>query len=575
MPAKPERSGAEIVKENSGQLRGTIAAELAQDTEHFAKADAALLKFHGTYQQDDREARKNRAPGQNKSARAYMFMIRSKIPGGKITATQFLTQLDLAERYGNGTLRITTRQGFQLHGVLKSNLWQTIHEINSCLLSTLGACGDVNRNVVCCPAPHHGDGVRDPMQRVADELAAHFAPRTRAYHEIWVDGEQLTDLPGRGTPAEEPIYGAVYLPRKFKMAIALAEDNCVDVYDNDLGLLAVVEQGQLIGFNLLAGGGMGMKPAKKETFPALAKRLAFITPDQVIDAAAAVVGVQRDFGRRDDRDQARLKYLIHRWGLEQFRAKVCEYIGRDLPPPHPADVTGLDDHLGWHPQGDGRFYLGVNIENGRIQDVAVRYKAALRTLFERFGPLGMNGRLTAIQSILLTDLQAEWREEIERTLREHAVPPHDEISNVLRYSMACPALPTCGLAVTESERALPSIIDELEREIAKLGLEAERFSIHMTGCPNGCARPYNCDIGLVGKAAGRYTMLVGGNTIGTRMNWVYKDLVAHDEIVRTLVPLFLYFKADRQEAESFGDFCFRKGKEDLERFAAMHDKEAA
>jgi sulfite reductase (ferredoxin) len=574
MGEKPERSGAELVKENSRQLRGTIADELKKDTDHFAKSDVGLLKFHGTYQQDDREARKNRKPGEDKSARSYMFMVRSKIPGGKITARQFLTELDLADRFGNGTLRITTRQGLQLHGVLKENLWQTIHDINACLLSTLGACGDVNRNVMCCPAPHHGDDVHRRLQVIADQLAAHLAPRTRAYHEIWVNGEQLEDLPGLGTPAEEPIYGAVYMPRKFKIAIGLPDDNCVDIYANDLGFMGVLEQGQLIGFNVLVGGGMGMTPAKKETFPALAKRLGFIREHEAIEVATAVVGVQRDFGRRDDRSQARLKYLIHSWGIEKFKAKVEEYLGRSIAEPHATDVTGLDDHLGWRPQGDGRFYLGINIENGRVQDCnSVNSKLALRTLFERFGPLGMNGRLTPMQSILLTGIEPEWRAEIEQVLRANGVLSHSEISNTLRYSLACPAVPTCGLAVTESERALPAVIDELEVALAKLGLAAERFSIHMTGCPNGCARPYNCDIGLVGKAALKYTVRVGGNLIGTRLNFVYRDLVPHDEIVRTLLPLFVYFKSAHGPDETFGDFCARVGKDDLERFSVEYSKQ--
>jgi sulfite reductase (ferredoxin) len=598
MAVKSERSAAELVKENSRQLRGTIAEELAKDTDHFAKSDAALLKFHGTYQQDDREARKNRKPGEDKTVRAYMFMVRSKIPGGKITAKQFLTELDLAERFGNGTLRITTRQGLQLHGVLKENLWQTIHDINVCLLSTLGACGDVNRNVMCCPAPHHGEGVHHRMQQIADQLAAHLAPRTRAYHEIWIDGEKLDELPGgekgvgsllpgrpegcraQKTPdpffpsAEEPIYGAVYMPRKFKIGIGLPEDNCIDIYANDLGFLAVLEAGRLIGFNVLIGGGMGTTPAKKETFPALAKRLGFIGVDEVIDVATAVVGVQRDFGRRDDRSQARLKYVVASRGLDWVKAKVEEYHGRKIAEPHPADVTGLEDHLGWHEQGDGKFYLGVNIENGRVQDSGgVNSKTALKTLFERFGPLGMNGRLTPLQSILLTDIQLEWRGEIEHTLREHGVLSLAEISNALRFSMACPALPTCGLAVTESERVLPSVIDELEAELAKLGLDAEQFSINMTGCPNGCARPYNSDIGLVGKGALKYSVFVGGNMLGTRLNLLLKDLVPHTEIVRTLIPLFVYFKADRKPGESFGDFCHRKGADDLLRFDAEYQKQ--
>ncbi|MBI3468536.1 MAG: NADPH-dependent assimilatory sulfite reductase hemoprotein subunit [Planctomycetes bacterium] len=568
-PVKP--SGAEIVKESSRQLRGTIAEELAANSDHFSKANVGLLKFHGTYQQDDREARKQRKPGEDKSVRAYMFMIRSKIPGGKLTAAQFLTELDLCERFGNGTLRITSRQGLQIHGVLKDKLWPTIHDIHTCLLSTLGACGDVERNVMCCPAPHHGDAVRDRLQAITDQIAAHLAPRTRAYHEIWINGEKLAELPGLGTTAEEPIYGAVYMPRKFKTGLALPHDNCVDIYSNDLGFLAVLEHGRLIGFNVLVGGGMGMTPARKDTFPALAQRLGFIGVDDVIDVATAVVGVQRDFGRRDDRSLARLKYLIHIWGLEKFKAKVEEYYGRKIEEPDPTDVVGMDDHLGWHEQGDGKLYVGVNIENGRIQDKdGVNSKTGLRTLYQKFGPLGMNGRLTPLQSILLTDIQPALQEEINRTLDDNGVLPVSRISNTLRFSMACPAVPTCGLAITESERALPGIIDALEVELAKLGLDAEQFAIHMTGCPNGCARPYNCDIGLVGKATHKYTIRLGGNMLGTRLNFVYKDLVPHDEIIRTLIPLFVYFKADRENRESFGDFCTRKGTTDLEQFTEQY-----
>jgi len=570
MAEEAKKAKQETVKEASNFLRGTIAEELARDTRKFGSADAGLLKFHGTYQQDDRDARKHRKPGDDKP---YSFMVRTRVPGGKVSADQFLTELSLGERLGNGTLRITTRQGFQLHGVVKGNLQETIHEINKSLLTTLAACGDVDRNVMCCPAPHHNDGVHDRMQASADAIARHLTPQTRAYFEIWVDKEKIAAKHvGAAGPDVEPIYGNAYLPRKFKIGIALPEDNCIDVYTQDIGLLGVVEGGQLVGYNVLVGGGLGATPSDQDTFPRLGDRMAYIAYDDVLPVVTAIVMVQRDFGNRADRKRARMKYLVHDWGLPRFKAKVEEYLGgRTLADPHPVDIHGYDDHLGWHPQGDGKFYFGINVENGRIKDEgSLRLKTGLRCLFERFR---MPGRLTPQQSILLCDLELEWKEEILALLREHGIKTVDivsEISSVRRFAMACPALPTCGLAITEAERVMPAVVDELEVELAKLGLDAEKFTIRMTGCPNACARPYTSDIGLVGKAVGRYTILVGGRLLGTRLNVIYKEMVPLREVVQELVPLLVYFKADRQPDESLGDFCHRKGVEDLLRFDAEY-----
>ena len=568
MAKERQKSKQEIVKEASHFLRGSIAEELARDTPKFGSGDIGLLKFHGTYQQDDRDARKHRQPGDDKS---YSFMIRLKVPGGKITAEQFLTELSLGERLGSGTLRITTRQGFQLHGVVKGNLWATIHESNAALLTTLAACGDVNRNVMCCPAPHHNDGVHDRLQATADAIARHLTPQTRAYFEIWIDGEKAVEQ--SAGPDIEPIYGNVYLPRKFKIGIALPEDNCIDVYTQDIGLMAVVEAGQLSGYNVLVGGGLGTTPSDQDTFPRLGDRLAFVPYDDVLPVVTAIVMVQRDFGNRADRRCARMKYLVHEWGLSRFKAKVEEYLGgRTLADPHPVEIQGYDDHLGWHPQGDGKFYFGVNVENGRIKDDgSLRLKTGLRCLLERFR---MPARLTPQQSLLLCDLELEWRDEILALLREHGIRTHEEISNARRFAMACPALPTCGLAITESERVMPSVVDELEVELAKLGLATEQFTIRMTGCPNACARPYTADIGLVGKAVGKYTILVGGRLLGNRLNVIYKDMVPLREVVQELVPLLVYFKADREPRESWGDFCHRKGVADLLRFDAEYQSRA-
>lgn len=585
---KAEKHSVEIIKENSEGLRGAIAEELLSDSSDVSEDTERLLKFHGTYLQDDRDSRKERRrAGLDKE---YIFMVRNKIPGGKITAAQFLAELDIADEFGNGTIRITTRQGIQLHGVVKRNLWRTIRRINEIKLSTQSACGDVERNVVCCPAPLRQDGLRDRLQNLADEIAEHLRPKTRAYHEIWlqdpVSGESRQVV---GTPQEtetEPIYGKAYLPRKFKTGIALCEDNCIDVYDQDAGLLAVVDRGELLGFNLLVGGGMGTTPSDARCFPALAKRMAFVAPEHVLPVLTAVVLAQRDFGDRTDRKQSRLKYLIHGWGLERFKAKVEEYrtaaelicgtpngtVPRILAAPHPAEVTRHDDHLGWHDQGDGKWFLGLPVENGRVKDEGVfKLKSALRAIFNGICD---TARLTAQQNILLCDLESADRPRVERILTDHGVATVERISNVRRFAFACPALPTCGLAVTESERMMPKLLGELETELTRVGLAASRFSTHITGCPNGCARPYNCDLGIVGRSVdgksgeGKYTLFVGGNQCGTRMNTLYQDLVPASRITEVLRPLFLFYKQSKDEQESFGDFCARVGIERLQAYAS-------
>jgi sulfite reductase (ferredoxin) len=563
-------SPVEGFKQESNYLRGTIAAELTSDAECFDKGSMQLLKFHGTYQQDDRDARTaGRAEGHvGKTPKAYWFMVRTKIPGGKLTCDQLLAELDLADEIGTTTLRITSRQGLQLHGILKHDLWKAIHRINEIQLSTLAACGDVERNVMCCPGPHRRDPAHDQMQSLADAIAAHLCPRTKAYHELWVSDPATGEsrLVGGGEPEDEPIYGPTYLPRKFKTAVGLPEDNCVDMYANDLAFMAVVENQQIIGYNVLVGGGFGVTPSAEKTFPALAKRVAFVPPNLAVPIAEAIVKVFRDFGNRSDRKRARIKYLIHDWGVPAFKAKVEEYLGQSVADPHPTDVTGFDDHLGWHEQGDGKLFYGLNVENGRIADTERhQLKTALRVLCNELRP-GI--RLTSHQSILFTDIAPEKRGRLEQILREHQVTLSEDVSTVRRWSMACVAWPTCGLSITESERALPGMIDQLEGELAKLGLSKEVFTVRMTGCPNGCARPYNSDIGLVGKAAGKYTVFVGGRVLGNRLNFIYKDMVPATEVVSTLVPLLAFFKQERQNGESLGDFCHRRGKDALLAFAA-------
>jgi sulfite reductase (ferredoxin) len=559
---EPKFTKEEFLKEGSRQLRGTIAEELAEGTDNFIEDNAKLLKHHGTYQQDDKDHRKDKNADGTRKGKAYMFMVRTRVPGGKVTAEQFLSELDLCDRYGNGTLRITSRQGFQLHGVLKENLKEAIRGINRTMLTTLAACGDVERNVMCCPAPYDGNPIRRQMQEMADRVAEHLKPRTTGYYEIWLkddDGNEIDATEFK--PVEEPIYGARYLPRKFKTAFALPEDNCVEIYSNDLGFLAIVENNAIVGYNVLVGGGMGVTPSAHKTFPAVAKRLAFVTPDQVVAVAEAIVKVQRDFGNREDRKIARLKYLIANWGAPKFKEKVEEYFGQSLAEPNPIDVTDVDDHIGWHDQGDGKLFLGVNIECGRIKDEGdLRIKSGLRTLLEKYG---MRTRLTPLQSVILCDIDPGERKTIERVLTEHGIKVNGELSLVRRYAIACPAFPTCGLSITESERVMPQLVDLLEAEMARVGLAGERIAMHMTGCPNGCARPYTPEIGLVGKTLGKYTIYVGGNATGTRLCFIYKDLVPFDEIMPALAPLLTWYQAERQNGESFGDFCHRLGHEAL------------
>jgi sulfite reductase (ferredoxin) len=571
-------SKVEAIKDASEYLRGFVAVEALEGSSHFTDDAATVLKFHGSYQQDDRDLRLQlKRDGKDK---AFSMMVRTRIPGGKLTADQFLAHARLARTVGNDTVRITTRQEFQLHGVLKQDLKAVIATINESLLSTLAACGDVERNVLCCPAPIR-DAVRATMQTDCDAFAAHFAPRTSAYWDIWLDGEKIDNpllpsagpslVPTAGDDAVEPIYGKTYLPRKFKTAFALPDDNCTDVFANDLGFLVVVEDGKLAGYNVLVGGGLGTTPSAGKTFPALAQPLAFVRRGDVLAVGEAIVKVYRDLGNRSDRKRARLKYVIHDMGLAEFRHTVERYLGRSLLEPRENQVTEVCDHLGWEPRGDGMLSLGIPVENGRIKDDgSLRLLSGLEAFFARYRT---PARLTCQQSILLTDLDPSWKQQIEAWLEEYGIARVERVSTVRRWSMACPALPTCGLAVTEAERALPGIIDQLEAELAVLGLADERFTVRMTGCPNGCARPYNADVGLVGRSAiknddgtnnpGTYTIFLGGSTLGDRLNAVYKDYVPYEEVVAELVPILARFATERMAGERFGDYCHRVGVESL------------
>jgi len=556
---EPKLSPVEGIKDTSRYLLGTLAEELVADTDHFSETAKQLLKFHGSYQQEDRDARKKRdKPGVGK---AYMFMLRLRMPGGVMTPQQYLELDTICEKYANSTLRFTTRQAIQLHGVLKGNLKATIQDINTTLLSTISACGDVNRNVMSCPAPT-GDPARTEMMKLANEVADHLTPKTgkQTYMELWLNGKAVT--PDENPEVAEPIYGKVYLPRKFKIGFALPEDNCIDVYAQCLGFIAIVENGKTIGYNVTVGGGMGRTNGKPETFPHLGQDLCFVTPEEVVFAAECVIKIFRDYGNRGDRKRARFKYVVHDLGIEKVREIFeKEYYKQPLKSSKHAPVTDVDLHLGWHKQAAGNWFLGVSVENGRVKDEgAYRLRAGLREIVKQ---TNCNLRVTAQQDVLLCDIATADRPKVDSLLNEYGIPRAESLSMVQKWSMACPAIPTCPLAVSESERMLPALIDQLEGELAGMGLAEQQLSIRMTGCPNGCARPYNSDIGLVGRSGEKYTLYVGGNYRGDRLSYELQDMLPKDQIVPTVKKLMGEFQKERQGNEGFGEYCTRKGREQL------------
>ncbi len=548
----------EHIKIESDYLRGQLAAELAADSSHFSEDQVQMLKFHGSYQQEDRDARQQRKSAG--SEKAYQFMVRSRIPGGVLSAEQYLAEDDLAGRYANGTLRITTRQGLQLHGILKGELRPTIAAINAALLSTLAACGDVNRNVMACPAPA-ANRVQARVQELAQDIALHLAPHTHAYHEIWVDGEQLETVRLEQEAENEPIYGPTYLPRKFKIGVAFAGDNCVDIYTQDIGLVAELAGERLDGFTILVGGGLGMTHGKTETYPRLATPLCYVTAEEVTPVVEAIVTIQRDFGDRQNRKHARMKYLVEERGIAWFRAELERRLGHGVQDPRAAHWQDVEDHLGWHVQADGNWYLGVYIENGRVKDTpSMRLRSGLRHAVEKFRP-GI--RLTAQQNILFTDISKDQRAAFTALLASYDIPTTPAEVGTRRFAMACPALPTCGLALAEAERVLPAIMQQIEADLQALGLANETLSIRMTGCPNGCARPYMGDIGFVGRTKDVYNVYVGGDLLNTRLNTLYAASVHMKDLVPTLRPLLALWRDERRTREAFGDFCTRVGLEYL------------
>jgi sulfite reductase (ferredoxin) len=562
-------SKAESVKQQSRQLRGHLARDLSDTTAPFDNAGYSLLKFHGIYQGYDRDSATERK--QRGEDKIWQFMVRVRIPGGRLDADQYLALDALADSYANGSLRITTRQSIQFHGVVKAGLKSTIAEINAALLTTLAACGDVVRTVTTVPAPIR-DAVHDRLEAETRRLSSHLLPRTRAYHEIWVDGapwqanEAASDEP-------DPLYGERYLPRKFKIGLAVPKDNTIDVLTNDLAIVALFEGERLAGYNFLLGGGHGMTHNNAKTYPRLATPVAFIEPEDLLEAAAAVVRLHRDHGDRGNRRHARLKYVIAENGEDWARERLSDYLGKTLDPCREMAPFAVPDHLGWHEQGDGKLYLGIPVSSGRIvDDRQSRIRTALREIVERFRS---NPILMPSQDIILSDICPQDQGAIEAVLGAHGVRLAEDMIPAERWALACPALPSCGLALTEAERVRDDIVAAVEARLRWYGLEHERLSIRITGCPNGCARPYTGDIGIVGRMPGFYALFVGGDFEGTRLNSPFADKVSLNGIAEVLDPLFALFASTRAKSERFGDFCHRIGMPALQHALAGRQKGAA
>jgi sulfite reductase (NADPH) hemoprotein beta-component len=529
-------------------LAGTIAATIADETtDHFTDDDREFLKFHGCYQQDDRDLRK--------TGKKFIMMVRGRIPGGVMTSNQWRVFDDVSARYGNDTLRITTRQSIQFHGILKSNLRFLIKGINESLLSTLSACGDVNRNVLAPPTPAYTKA-RDQVFADCHRIALTLAPKTKAYHSIWLDGVQLNLDDPQNKDFVDPLYGKIYLPRKFKTAFAIPPVNDIDIFTNDLGYIAIIENDQLVGYNVVVGGGMGRSHGNEATYPRLADVMGFITPDKLIDVAKAVLTIHRDFGDRVDRKHARLKYVVAERGVEWTRAEIEQRANLKLAPAKPFKFTSMGDLYGWNKQTDGRWFLTLFVQTGRVKDVPGHtLKTALRQVAEKYPHLEF--RLTTNQNIILANVPESDRAAINALLVEHGIKTEKQASVLNLAALACPALPTCGLALAESERMLPGLIDRIEKLCSDLGLGGEEIIIRSTGCPNGCARPYMAEIAFVGKAPGRYQIWLGADVSGTRLNRIWKDMVKDPEIENELRPLLSQYAKERNEGERFGDWCDR------------------
>jgi sulfite reductase (NADPH) hemoprotein beta-component len=545
--ANPTANPNEPIKAESHLLRGTIAQDMADtSTGAISEANGQLTKFHGLYLQDDRDLRiALKKAGREK---AFAFMLRVRLPGGRATAQQWRVLDRLADEIASPSLRMTTRQTFQFHGILKGNVKQLIQGMHQVLLDSIAACGDVNRNVMAPPNPEHS-AVLQQVYEHAKTWSAFALPKTHAYHEIWLDDELVAG------GESEPMYGPTYLPRKFKTGFALPPRNDVDIFSQDLGFIAIEEEGKLAGYNVTVGGGLGMSHGNAETHPRLADLLGFIAPDKVNAVGEAVLTTQRDYGDRTNRKHARLKYTIEDRGVAWFKAEVEKRLGFTFGASRPFAFTSIEDPLGWHECADGTWFYGLHILSGRIKDVdGWPMKTALREIAEiHTGDF----RLTPSQNLSISGVTPAQKPALEAILARHGLGQENERSRLRLNALSCVALPTCGLALAESERVLPEILEKFETVLEEAGLAEQAISLRVTGCPNGCARPYLGEIGLVGKAPNKYALYLGARYNGTRLNRLYAASVTIDDAVKMLTPVIRRYALERAPGEGFGDFCDR------------------
>ncbi len=554
LPTQPGTpSDVEDIKQASNYLRGTLEKTMQNPlSSGIPEADNRLMKFHGSYLQDDRDLRNERQ--RQKLEPAYQFMVRVRTPGGTATPEQWLVMDEMADKYGNGSLKLTTRQAFQVHGILKWNVKKYMQEIHEVLLDCIAACGDVNRNVMCNVNPNQSDFHQEVYEWSA-KLSEHLLPKTRAYHELWLDGEKVFD--GQQTEEVEPIYGALYLPRKFKIGIAIPPSNDVDVFSQDIGLIAVVENNELIGFNVAVGGGMGMTHGDTATYPQLGRLIGFIYKEQLLETAEKILTIQRDYGNRSVRKNARFKYTIDARGLEWFKDELAKRLSFTLEKSRPYLFTRTGDEYGWIQGENGNWHHTLFIQNGRIKDEDdYLLKTGLREIAKVHTGLF---RLTPNQNLLIADVTPAKKEQIDQLLKHYAITDGAQYSALRRNAIACVSLPTCGLAMAEAERYLPSLITKIDEILAEHNLSQTEIGIRMSGCPNGCSRAAMGEIGFIGKGPGKYNLYLGGDFTGQRLNKLYKENIDEAEILATLQPLLAHYAKERQKDEHFGDFVIRQG----------------
>jgi len=550
--SEPNLSAIEKVKQASDSLRGTIKEGLADEiTGAISEDDKALVKFHGMYLQDDRDRREERA--EKKLERLYSFMIRLRLPGGFLTAEQWLATQDIAGEHTTGIIKITTRQTVQLHGLYKSHVKPTIQAFNTAKLHSIATCGDINRNVIAASHPQQSP-IHKEVHDFSFKIDKLLLPKTKAYYEIWLDDEKIADKKDE----EDPLYQDRYLPRKFKIAIAIPPNNDVDVFGNDLGLIAIIENNKLKGYNIAIGGGLSSTHGNPATYPRLGTVIGFVSGEEkILKTIYEIVTIQRDYGNRSDRSLARLKYTVDKMGVEWFKTEIARRTGFPLEKEKPFQFTDRKDFYGWFQNHDQLWYYTPFIENGRVTDDE---KAALKTaLYEIAETRKLNFRFTANQNVILADIRNEDKASIEKILKKYHIEEYtDAISSIRRNSMACVALNTCPLAFAEAQRYLPSLLSKIEPMLNKYGLQQEDIILRMTGCPNGCARSYIAEIGFIGTALGRYNLQLGGDHAGMRLNKVYKESMDEAAILQELDQLFAQFAGERKKSESFGDFAVRK-----------------